>query len=139
MQNNFKLNTSTEIVQDHPAVAYVKPIRMEVTEGMIIALPFETRRYGTMYREFTVGSIFGYAVKNNSCPMEALERAAEHGHSVYFIYANATIIDNMHHDKKVVPAFNWGDEVKFLGKRFTIEKAPNDNAILKIVDQEVSR
>ncbi|WP_298983441.1 hypothetical protein [uncultured Roseibium sp.] len=134
LRNHWGKNTSTEIVQDNPAVAYVKPLKMEVSEEMRIALPFESKRYGTMYHEFTVASVFGYAVKNNSCPIKAMERAKENGHAVYYIFPNAVVLTVHKEAKKVVPAFTWGDEIKFLGKKFRIEKAPNDNARLVEVE-----
>lgn len=51
------------MIQDHPAVSYVKTIKNLITDDMVIALPFKSRRYGIMYHQFTAGSVMGYAME----------------------------------------------------------------------------
>lgn len=80
---------------------------------------------------FTFGDVFSYALESGRCPLESLEQAQGFGHKIYWLNQNPIVVSAHGTDKKE-SAFSVlvGDKVKYAGKIFKIEKAPNDNLAL---------
>ena len=102
-------------------------------ENDIIAIAFETKRYGTMHHFYTLGSVVGYAIANCNCPFESVEKAKERGHELHFAFQNSTMITAHARPREYSFMQEHGDEIKFHGKTFEIVPTPNDNISLKLV------
>lgn len=129
-------------IADFPAYRIYKAYDgRKFSHGETIAIPFNTRSHGVLYRFFTLGSVEGYAIKNGECPHAALARHLANaekfgdGRERYWAGANAVCISNMKEAKREVPGFEFGDEIIFQGHRFTLEKAPNDNCKLRLIGE----
>ena len=100
----------------------------------IIGLPWDSRRYGTMHHWYRFGSVASFALKSDDCPIRSVNRAKEHGHKLYWLNPEPTVLTNDRRPKEERVALEWGDEVVFEGRLFRIEKAPNQNAELVEVE-----
>ena len=98
-----------------------------------IAFPFETKRYGTMWKIFTISSVASYALKNNECPIEAYEKAKERGHKTHFVFGNAVSLTAEKRAKEFYYGFQFGETCHFEGKIFRFVKESNDNVGLELV------
>lgn len=124
----------TTIIADYPAYQIVAPEpRKEWKADETFAIAFESRRYGTLYHFFKLGSVVSYAMRYNECPIKAIERARERKHELHFAFALATVISSSPKPKETVVGLSWGDEIKFEGRTFKLVKAPNDNVRLQEV------
>lgn len=123
-----------KIVHEFPAYRLYEPKRwMHYKDGDVIALPYTSMRGDTLFNFYTLGSVAGYAIKNSECPERALARARERGHPLWWANANAVCIHNGPHVQEQRPVFAWGDEIRFHGRMFKLEKAPNQNCKLVLM------
>lgn len=121
------------LLADFPAYAVYRMPELwqeKMIDGMEFVMPFESARYGTQYHSFKIGSVVGYAIKNGDDPMAAVEHAEANGHDLEYVFGLGTSISNQRHEKGEKFALAWGDEIGFHGKRFRLEKAPNQNVRL---------
>lgn len=133
-----------ELIQSHPAydIYAAKPhlhygTKLTVpifSAGDEIGLPFETAKYGTMYKFFQFGSVVSFALENYSEPLNAYQQAVERGHKTHWLITLATSISNPPPPKVDKLACNWGDIVMFEGRAFSIKKTSNGNAELVTVE-----
>ena len=100
-------------------------------DGDVIAIAYESKNHGTLYRLYTLGSVVGYAIENCECPFEEVERAKEHGHQLHWANQNAVTITSGPVDQKRAFMQAHGDTIKFHGKHFEIVATPNDNIALR--------
>lgn len=84
--------------------------------------------------KFTVGCVVGYAVKNNDCPIEAIERAKKHGHEMYWLSQNASCITSHKQARKEYVEIATDDIVYFQGKLFKVYAQSNGNLGLEEVE-----
>jgi hypothetical protein len=127
------------LIADFPAYAIYKMPEFrqaKMIDGMEFAMPFESARYGTLYHFFQIGSVIGYAVKNGDDPIAAFEQAKERGHDLHYVFGLGVSITNQRREKGEKFALNWGDIIGFYGKRFRLDKAPNNNVALIEVETE---
>ena len=85
------------------------------------------------YRQYTFGSAVSYALKNNQDPIRSYERCVELGHQTHWLNQNSVSITSHPRDKWTVVKISVGQKVKFEGKVFEINTAPNDNLVLREV------
>lgn len=124
----------TKIIADYPAYTIVEDKDREYTDGDVIAVPYQSARYGTLYSFYKLGSVEGYAREYGEDPAEEVARAKQHGHELHYAYALGATITAWEQDKRVVPGFEHGDAIKAFGKKFKIIPAPNQNIRLKEVE-----
>ena len=79
------------------------------------------------YDRFRPGSVVGYALEYNECPIEAVAQANERGHALHWINKCATALTSHKQDVEVLVEVTVGMPVRFEGKLFTIELDHNDN------------
>lgn len=79
------------------------------------------------YRQYTAGSVASYAIKNNECPMHAVEQAKAKGHALHWINANGSMLTSHERPRTEIIEVTIGMVVRFEGLIATIESAPNDN------------
>lgn len=131
------------IVAEYPGLKVVaKPVAVtysnqkayrEYKAGDVIAVAEQTARHGTLWSQFTFGSVVSYCLKNGDCPIEGLDRARKFGHDLHWLNANAVVIA-ANKSQDVAFAAEIGEVVRFEGCNFRIERAPNHN--LKLVEVE---
>jgi hypothetical protein len=79
---------------------------------------------------YTAGSVFSYALERGECPLEAYEKARVLGHETHWISQRHTVLSSHVEPREAVNVWH-GAVVKFQGKFFWIDPAPNDNLRLK--------
>jgi hypothetical protein len=124
----------TNTIADFPAYRIYKPYDgRKFKHGDVIAVPYDSKSHGTLYRFCTLGTVEGYAIANGECPHEALARHEEFkasfndGRKRYWANQNSVCIHNGPVVKKEVPGFEIGQSIILQGKTFTIKAAPNGN------------
>lgn len=126
-------------IADFPAYRIYKAYDgRKFKHGDKIAIPFETRSHGTLYRFFTLGTVAGYAVQNGECPIDRVAKVEARNaaspkydqHKLYWANADSVCLHNGPVVKAEVPGFNFGDVIILQGHSFTLAKAPNDNVSL---------
>lgn len=129
--------SNRELIVDYPAYAlYRMPDfrQANMLDGMEFGMPFESSRYGTQYHFFKIGSVLGSVLERGGDPYAAVERAKANGHELHFVYGLSVSITAHKRDKEEKFALAWGDVIGFHGKRFRLEKAPNQN--VRLVEAE---
>ena len=127
------------VIQSNPAVDYISGSDV-YTSGDHIALPFETTRYGTMFFEFQVGTIAGWAAQGGHNVADAVARCKQQmidhpymGHKLAWAFGLGAMVTAEKRDKKYVRAVNFGDTIELDGVRYTLHPAANHNVELKEV------
>lgn len=124
------------IIADYPAYLIVEYDGFNFTDGDVFAVPFESRRHGTLFHFYTLGSIFGFADRNGyrngrtDAELEAENATKGPEHKVYWANQNSVCISNMVVEKVTRPAVRHGDVIMFRGKRFEVRPTWNDNVNL---------
>lgn len=90
-------------------------------------------------KHYQAGSVVSYALANNDCPIEAIERTRRNmeqnpaaGHCLQWINSLSASITSHKRAKETYVAVHLGMLVKFEGRLATLEADNNDN--LKFVD-----
>lgn len=97
-------------------------------DGDELALDSGSVKHGHHYQ---IGSVISSALERGDDPFEAIERATKNGHELHFIFGLGSSITSQTRDRKTYIEVSHGDIVRFEGKYFTIEKAPNQNLHLE--------
>lgn len=121
------------IIADYPAYTIVANDGREFKPGEEIAIPYQSQRYGTLWNFFCLGSVASEAERYNENVNEAVERAKSFGHDLYYAFGLGVTLTAEPQAKKTVTGFNYGDTIRFAGKTFRIDRAPNQN--VKLVEQ----
>lgn len=122
-----------EVVASYPAYDIIKPRVCQFTNLPVFkshdVVALKKPRF---YKMFTFGSVASFALENGDDPLESYEESKAKGHALYWLNANCVAITAHDEPKETYYEVNYGDEVLFEGKIFTVEKDFNDN--LKLVD-----
>ena len=78
-------------------------------------------------RRYTVGSVVGYALQYNECPIKAYQRAIEKGHDTHYIIQMPTSLTRSRGEKLKYLRIDFDSIYRFQGQRFKIIPTPNDN------------
>ena len=84
-----------------------------------------------IYSLYQVGSVIGYAMEHDDDIEKALKLAEERDHEKHYIFNLGSTISNMRTEKKIYVKVEEGDNIRFEGKMFRVEKTWNKN--LKLV------
>ena len=79
---------------------------------------------------YTFGDVFSSALNDGDCPLEELKRAEGFGHEIYWLNQNCIVVSAMAQDQDHAFSVSVGDQVKYAGKIFKVEKEPNNNLAL---------
>lgn len=122
-----------EIIADYPAYTITAhdPQR-EYQAGDMFAIPYQSRPHGTLYRFYTLGSVRALAREYKQSPEQAVTRAIERGHALWWANQNGTTLTAHKREKGTFPAHEIGDRIKFEGKTFVLAAAPNHNITLQL-------
>ncbi len=123
--------TTQPVVAEFPAYRIVAAdLTREFQYGEQFAVPYESGRYGTMYRMYTLGSVAGYAADYNEDPTAAVEQARARGEELYWANQNSTMLTAWDRPQETFPMVQYGDVIRFAGKQFFLDKANNNNIVL---------
>jgi hypothetical protein len=123
--------TETKTIADYPAFKIIAPSERKVWQAdEVFMLPRQTRHHGVLWSEYMLGSVISYALRSNSCPIEALDRARSLRHELHWAIQLSVCISNPPPPKRTVIGLQWGDHIRFEGRTFELRKAPNDNVSL---------
>jgi hypothetical protein len=123
------------VIDDFPAYAIVADKDRKYLDGEKIAVPFKSTRHGTLYSFYCLGSVAGYAVKHGEDVEAAIAQARSKGHKLHYAFGLGASLTAWERPKEIVPGFEIGETIRFAGKRFRIERAPNQNIGLAEVEQ----
>lgn len=122
------------LIDDYPAYAIVADKDREYQDGETIAVPFQSRHHGKLYSFYKLGSVATYARKHGEDVDAAIAREKAIGGKLYYAFGLGASLTAWQRPKEVVPGFEIGDIIRFEGKRFRIDRAPNNNVELVEVE-----
>lgn len=123
-----------EIVFDFPAYVGVRYDGGELKPGDEFGIPYQSMRHGTLVRFYRLGSVEAYAAKYGEDAEAAVADAKARGHELYWANGCSVVLHNGPKTKKAVWSAEYGDVIRFAGKRFRVDRAPNYN--VKLVEVE---
>ena len=97
----------------------------------VIAIAYESKINGTLYRFYALGSVARYAMDYCECPVEAIERAKERGEDLHWANQKSSMITSYERPQQISFLQKHGDKIKFHGKIFEIVPTANHNISLK--------
>ena len=122
-----------KVIQSNPAVDFVEGNGI-YESGERFALPFETVRYGTMYKTFQAGTIAGHAVQEGEDPdvavaecLQKMKDFPDMGNTLAWAFGLGACVTAEAQEKRIVPVQNWGDIIELDGKRYMLLMAANQN------------
>jgi hypothetical protein len=121
----FKKDT---VVKSFPAVDIVT--REKDSQGVINVTAGDHVTDASFHSDWVFGSVASYALENNECPFMAAERANTFGHELYWLNQSATVISSNPSTLPKRILLQPEDVVRFEGKLFTLQDAPNNNKSL---------
>lgn len=80
--------------------------------------------------QYKLGDVFSYALQNGECPLAAQQKAYLRGHEIYWASALGACLSSSPKEQEIVFAQEFGDVIKYAGKKFQLVKAPNNNVSL---------
>jgi len=113
-----------DVVTDNRDVFYIRA-------GDQFAMAYESLRHGTQYRTYTAGSAVAYAIENHDDPIRSYLGALERGYSTHWLNQNGVSLTLHQREREEYRLIERGQKVKFEGRWFYVELAPNHN--LKLV------
>lgn len=110
---------------------------VEIKDGDRLALAFESKRYGTMYREYKAGSVISYAILSGQDPIAAYEREKARGHNLHYLIQCSVSVTAHKRDRYELVEIKVGQVVRFEGRFFEIVAERNDNLSLKPCERPI--
>lgn len=80
--------------------------------------------------EYMLGDVFTFALEMGECPLKSLEQAQKRGHEIYYAFPLAACITSHKRPQEIAFGVEFGQVIKYCGKKFRIDKARNDNVTL---------
>ncbi len=136
----------TKIIFECPAFEIIAPTYTEsyydthvvpqFQAGDVFGMARKSSRGDTLYTFFTLGSVVSYALKNGQCPMRAVEQSKAHNHALHWASQNCVAITSHKEAKRTHCGLAMGDTIRFEGRIFTLNPAPNNNVELCEIDED---
>jgi len=120
-----------DIVAREPSVHGA--VAIEADEPLAI---FFDKGYEGRYALAYPSSVVSYALRSGADPIEWLHRAEERGEELHWINREATVLTSQKQERKTFTGLYVGQWVKFEGRYFCIQRAPNDNFKLVSIDPQ---
>mgnify|MGYP000689959173 CR=1 FL=1 len=102
----------------------------ELTSGIAFRIPFQTKNHGIMWHGFIPGSVVSSCIEHRICPVRGIDRARERGRDLHWINAEPVEVTAKIRPHEYVEGLNFGDLVRFEGRVFRLDPAPNSNVAL---------
>ncbi|PYJ10797.1 MAG: hypothetical protein DMF06_05170 [Verrucomicrobia bacterium] len=125
--------TAFTVLHDFPAYDVVEPIASAFRGMPVLTAGDELALADSPMQHYKISSVASYALQNNDCPIEAVERAKANGHDLHFVFALGTVLTSHKRAKGRYIGIECGREYWFEGKVIRFEPAPNRNLKLVIV------
>lgn len=110
------------IVETTPVFDYVKREEdngyINVTDGEVLATKVEGKGF---YEHHVIGSVVSYALRSNECPLEAVARAKENGHELYYTFKVGACLSAHQQPRETMIVVEDGTVIRFEGKIFTVK------------------
>lgn len=123
-----------QILKSYPAFDFIAYEGQELADGTEFVVPFPSARFGEIENHFKLGSVEGYYRSSRDATEESvqagIQRSISLGHELYYAFGTGAMITSHKRAKETKILLRFGDEIKFAGKTFRIEKAPNNNVKL---------
>lgn len=128
-----------KVIQSNPAIDFVEGNGI-YESGERFALPFDTARYGVMYKSFQAGSIAGHAAQDGEdvdaaiaeCK-QAMINFPDMGNTLAWAFGLGACVTAEAQEKRIVPVQNFGDVITLDGVQYTLVPAANQNVTLVAV------
>ena len=128
--------TTSTIIADYPAYTILSPDRAkEWADGEVFAIAYDTRHHGRLWNFYTLGCVEDYARSYGEDPAAAVANAKAKGHKLYWANANGVSLTAWKRAKETRVGFEYGDTLRFKGKTFRLDKAPNNNVNLTEIEE----
>jgi hypothetical protein len=109
-----------------------QPVAHFLTEGDLIAVPFQSMNHGVLYRQYRASSAVGYALRYNECPIKAVDQARANRDDLHYLVPVGVTLSSDKRERPVAYRVLTGELVKFHGRFFKTVPAGNNN--LKLVE-----
>jgi hypothetical protein len=118
-----------EVIQEFPSLKVFAPtVYIDGTKQVQHGVDMYMR--GGCYYAY---STMLYAITNNQDPIAAFKMAEKDGEAVYWISPRSSSLTSHKREQRVAYAYAIGDIVRFQGKLFELQAAPNNNVTLEEV------
>lgn len=127
----------TKIIAEFPAIrVFEMPEfkRNRIRHNDKFVVMYQSSSYGMLPRVYTFGSVFGYAVENGDDVLDRYLRAKANGHKIHWANADDVVLHDGPKTQVDRYALQFGDMISFEGKKYRIDKAPNDNVALTEIE-----
>lgn len=121
----------TKLLHDFPGYDVIEPVYSAHHRAYILTAGMELANAERPTRHYMISSVVSYALKNNDCPVEAIDLARSRNEALQYVFALGTTLAAGQPKGRYVGVF-IGEVYRFEGRYIRFEPAPNDN--LKIVD-----
>jgi hypothetical protein len=81
-------------------------------------------------KQYKIFDVMSYALSNGKCPLAAQQKAYLAGHEIYWAAPMGACLSSSPKKQEITFAQEFGDVITYAGKKFKLEKAPNDNVNL---------
>ena len=119
-----------KIVAEFPAFKMMAYEGQELENGQEFGIAYDSARYGPLYKFYKLGSVAAYAARYNDNVEESVERAKANGHELFYAFGLDVCIHNEPKVQVEKLALNMSDVIGFMGKRFKLVPAANQNVKL---------
>jgi hypothetical protein len=111
-----------QVVETYPAWDIVE--RQKTATGLTVITARETLalRGASPCRIYYASSVMTYAIESGNCPIEALDRAREHGHQTHWISPRASALTAWKQPREKHVAIEIGMRILFEGRIFEVGK-----------------
>ena len=129
-------HTPGTIIADYPAYTIIAadPAK-EWQDREVFAIAYDTRHHGRLWNFYTLGCVEDYSKSYGEDPAAAVENAKAKGHKLYWANANGASLTAWKRAKETRVGFEYGDAIRFKGKSFRLERAPNNNVNLIEIEE----
>ena len=127
----------TKILADYPAYTIISPESKLLVDREHFMVPFPSIRNPRemIWREFSIGSVISFALRNKEDPIKALDEARKLGHELHYVFGLGVSITSHQRPHETKKGFHFGDVIEFEGIKFELVPAPNSNVALKRVTE----
>lgn len=120
-----------KILAEYPAYKIVEaPEGYMFRDGDTFGIAYRSYRGDTLYNFFKLGSVAGYAVQYGEDVEKALADARERGHELHYAFGLGVSLTSHVRPQERHFGLSYGDEIKAFGRRFRLDRAPNNNVKL---------
>jgi hypothetical protein len=121
-----------DVVERKPLPAYRGGV-VELRDTETVALAYQSRNHGTMFRIYRVGTVVSYALRSGECPIHAYEQSTARNEETHWLNPCATMITAERRAKETHVHITIGQTVRIEGRLFRIEQHRNSREHLTLV------